>query len=72
MADSEQVVLDSDAIAALIRKMALAIRQATVTVALTRDHGYAAEILYRGWDEGHALDLAATLADAARLAYRPG
>lgn len=49
----------------------VAIRQATVTVALTRDHGYAAEILYRGWDEEHALDLAATLADVARLAYRP-
>lgn len=50
----------------------VAIRSATVTVALTRDHGYAAEILYRGWDEEHALDLAATLADAARLSYKPG
>ena len=50
----------------------VAIRQDTVYVALTRDNGYAAEILYRGWNEAQALEMAATLRDAARLTYRVG
>lgn len=46
-----------------------AIRPATVQVALTRDHGYAALILYRGWNEEQALEMAHKLSDAAQLRY---
>ena len=45
----------------------VAIRQDTVYVALTRDHGYADLILYRGWNQEQARSLAEKLADAARL-----
>src|SRR5262249_33792414 len=45
----------------------VAIHSDTFFVALSRDHDYPAEILYRGWNEAHMKELARTLADVARL-----
>jgi hypothetical protein len=45
----------------------VAIRPETLTIALTRDSGYAEEILYRGWNEAQAVDIARTLADTCRM-----
>lgn len=41
----------------------------TYHVALTRDHGYAEHILYRGWNQDQAADMAHTIADATGLLY---
>lgn len=50
----------------------VAIRQDTVQVALTRDHGSVAMILYRGWNQEQAQEIAHAVADAAHLPRRLG
>jgi hypothetical protein len=46
-----------------------AMRQDTYEVALTKDHGYAERILYRGWSESHAQEIAKTLHELSGLPY---
>ncbi|HZU35064.1 MAG TPA: hypothetical protein VFA18_04105 [Gemmataceae bacterium] len=41
----------------------------TYHVALTRDHGYAEHLLYRGWSRDQAWEMAHTIADATGLPY---
>jgi hypothetical protein len=41
-------------------------------VALSRDHGYPATRVYRGWDEGQMNDIAQTLSDASGLRWDRG
>jgi hypothetical protein len=43
------------------------IRKDTFFVALTKDHGYAAETLYRGTNEAHAKQIADALHDLSGL-----
>jgi hypothetical protein len=47
----------------------LAIHKVTFQVALSRDHGYPAYILYSGWSETQMKEIAYTLRDAAGLPY---
>lgn len=47
----------------------LAMQQDTYHVALTRDHGYPERILYRGWNQSRAKEIAKTLHDVSGLPY---
>jgi hypothetical protein len=46
-----------------------AIHRDTAVVALTRDHGFPEQVLYHGWNEEQAVDIAVTLRDTAGLPY---
>src|SRR5438445_12699417 len=46
-----------------------AMQQDTYQVALTKDHGYPERILYRGWSQSRAKEIARTLHEVSGLPY---
>lgn len=48
----------------------VSMNRVTYQVALTKDHGYPAVLLYRGWDESLMKDIAQTIHEVAELPYQ--